>query len=671
MGRNLQTSTKQKIILNREIGAGGEGRVWTIVGRPDLVAKIYKPKKLTPDKQLKLSSMVANPPEDKMRSINHISITWPLDLLFDNGKFVGYLMPKVKQSLELFNIYNPKIRSKYYSDFNWKYLIRTAKNIAIAFETLHASNYAIGDVRERNILVTDTALVSLLDTDSFQIQDSKGQTFRCPVGTQEYSPPELQGKNLMRTDRKPEHDCFGLGVLIFRLLMEGCHPFAGILLQNKPISRVDLYCMREGYFPYKKNKFIKPPKNAPSFKILHPEVQRLFLRCFVDGHKNPQARPSAEEWIKTLDIVENSLVQCKQYIDHFYSTHHNTCPWCERKKKQYKVASGRQSPLTPAPHRTKPPQRSRVIGHPLPTTHTTQPLRLPKTRDNWLQAVLPPSSIGTLGGLGFSQLILWISRLPENKIGNYTGFLTGAIIIVLVIIITKVGLSSSVFIGKGVGCLVMILGSIMAWIVGALVASTAPLFWNSYNIRTGWLYTVIGSVGLTLGMTWGIYKFLKQLHHLRKAALSSAVLLFMPLSLFYFTGAYGLPFEKTSTAPSVVPPTSTPHTVEINISTPTEEVRTIEPPSVTDFSGAYIKAITPALASGKGSMVTIEVPGKNIHGEYRATVNGKNHECLILEEYPNRLYCIGPELPSNSLAVIKNYAFEGDGGLFEVEFVVP
>src|SRR5712691_4689158 len=76
---------------------------------------------------------------------------------------------------------------------------------------------------------TDTALVTLVDTDSFQVcEPHNGVVYRCPVGKPEFTPPELQGCPFAQVDRAPEHDLFGLAVLLFQLLMEGTHPFAGV-----------------------------------------------------------------------------------------------------------------------------------------------------------------------------------------------------------------------------------------------------------------------------------------------------------------------------------------------------------------------------------------------------------------------------------------------------------
>jgi TM2 domain-containing membrane protein YozV len=203
-------------------------------------------------------------------------------------------------------------------------------------------------------------MVTLVDTDSFQVRDSKGIIHRCPVGVPEYTPPELQGTKLDTVDRNIYHDGFGLGVIIFQLLMEGFHPFTGAP-RNPTLSifgEIYLHCIKQGIFPYQSNNQFAPPPNAPNFTSLHPEVQSLFLRCFVNGHLNPSSRPSAREWLDSLDKAEKSLVQCSQNPSHWYSSHVGKCSWCERERQRPLPVQNPLPPptqVTPRPVYTPPP----------------------------------------------------------------------------------------------------------------------------------------------------------------------------------------------------------------------------------------------------------------------------------------------------------------------------
>ena len=266
---------------------------------------------------------------------NHISIAWTIDLLLNvnSQEIVGFLMGKAANMRPIHSFYTPKNRRQHLPGFNYLYLHRTARNLASAISALHKSDYVVGDVNESNILVAETALITLVDTDSFQVRDSQnGKIYRCPVGKAEFTPPELQGKNFRDIDRNLSHDLFGLGVLIFQLLMEGTHPFEGVF-QGKGEPPAKEKRISSGHFPYSKHAPYIPKPFAPSFNTLSPSLQKLFTQCFVDGHQNPAARPDAQTWVKTIEEAEQDLITCGSNQNHLYGNHLKVCPWCQRTAK--------------------------------------------------------------------------------------------------------------------------------------------------------------------------------------------------------------------------------------------------------------------------------------------------------------------------------------------------
>jgi len=323
------------------LGKGGEATVYQIAEQPDTVAKLYH--QPTAMREAKVRAMVANPPEQPQ---THTAIAWPTALLYQknnqiyatsdeqsfqiphDGDFVGFLMPKVTASQALFKAYNPRLRQQTFPEFSWLALHRVAYNLAIAVQAIHTKGYVIGDLNESNILVNQQALVTLVDTDSFQVQDKQGQVYRCNVGKPEYTPPELQGVDFKQVDQTKAHDLFGLGVLLFQLLMQGFHPFAGVLAGNLSVGRVDLYGIRQGVFPYHPKSEMAPPPAAPPFNMLYPMLQKAFQRCFMQGHHQPHLRPTAAEWQQMLHHAEVALVSCKVNPQHVYANHSTECPWC-------------------------------------------------------------------------------------------------------------------------------------------------------------------------------------------------------------------------------------------------------------------------------------------------------------------------------------------------------
>jgi len=323
---------KSYIFLKSPIGSGGEANIYTVRIRPELVAKVYH--QPHGDYARKLAFMVANPPVDPLASSGRVSIAWATELVTDLGLVVGFLMPKLDTSKvkPIFQYYNPSERRKESPKFSYVSLMRTARNLARAVRSVHSRGYVIGDVNESNVLVADDAIVTLVDTDSFQVNDGT-TVYRCTVGKPEYTPPELQGMSFRDVDRSVEHDLFGLGVLIYQLLMEGTHPFGGVFTgQGEAPELQDR--IKSGHFPHGRRGIpYKPMPLAPSFQMLPVALQELFLLCFEQGHGNPAVRPTAEVWSKALGEAEDGLVRCGVNGQHFYSGHLGVCPWCERAVK--------------------------------------------------------------------------------------------------------------------------------------------------------------------------------------------------------------------------------------------------------------------------------------------------------------------------------------------------
>jgi serine/threonine protein kinase len=333
---NIFDAQRRPVQLGTSVGRGGEATVYRVLSpQGDRLAKIYEPQP-RPNYPLKLAWMVEHPPENPTQNLHHPSLAWPDGLLFDSKrKLVGYTMPFIHQGVPLLEVFNPRRRAEVLPQFDRRYLHRTARNLAAAFSALHASGYVAGDVNESNVLVTPTALVTLIDTDSFQVREErKGASiiYPCPVAKPDYTPPELQGKNFAEISRNLDHDAFGLAVLIFQLLMEGGHPFrAQWLGQGDPPPLEARIAM--GAFPYASlpSQQVAPPKNAPGLDTLHPWLAELFRRCFVDGHRSARWRPGPELWVRAIKQAEDALVCCAE--GHYYSGHLTRCPYCARQNR--------------------------------------------------------------------------------------------------------------------------------------------------------------------------------------------------------------------------------------------------------------------------------------------------------------------------------------------------
>jgi DNA-binding helix-hairpin-helix protein with protein kinase domain len=333
--------------LDHEIARGGEGAIFRLRGDAQYVAKIFL--RDAAIRSAKIEAMVANPPQMLGYKGKKVDIAWPIASLFQNEQRIGFLMPYIdrKRSAPLFLVYNVRDRAKTYPEFTWKHLMRVAQNLAIILQALHGAGYVVGDLNESNILVARDATVTIIDCDSIQVPRGKhGKVFPCLVGKPEYLPPELQGKQFaVAPIRSPVHDTFGLAVLIFMLLMGGVHPFYGVWQpagEPPPVGER----IQRGLWPYYENSMIVPPPSALPLRILPRNLRVMMQRAFVEGIKNTQKRPTADEWAKVLAKAERRLHQCHKNPNHYYDLGRGVprlvrripllgrifrrCPWCER-----------------------------------------------------------------------------------------------------------------------------------------------------------------------------------------------------------------------------------------------------------------------------------------------------------------------------------------------------
>jgi serine/threonine protein kinase len=396
--------------LGGEIGGGGEATIYEVLDHEDWLAKIYKPSP-RPDYDRKLAWMQSNPPDDPTRAQGHTSIAWPQDLLYNGrGQFLGYLMDHIHGAVPLLEVFNPRRRARTLPAFDWRYLHRTARNLAVALDALHSCGYVVGDLNESNVMVTPSAMVTLIDADSFQAQvqtEARLLTFYCPVGKPEYTPPELQGITLSNVKRYPEHDCFGLGVLIFQLLMDGSHPFRAQWLGPDDPPPVEEK-IRRGAFPYMVDPplAVAPPRNVLGLDGLHPGVTELMQRCFIDGHRQPRTRPTPREWEKAITVAEKALQRCANR--HWFSNHQQACPRCgaELESTPIQVRLPRTAVSRLAPARspagqsgTLPPSVLQLWSRQMPSLPPREIFRAVPTKLNELRSGLRRTITQTTGGV--------------------------------------------------------------------------------------------------------------------------------------------------------------------------------------------------------------------------------------------------------------------------------
>ena len=218
------TKKGEKIILRDNVGKdGGESVVYKVEFENEkptpMVAKMFRPERLTRNKQRKIERMLEKPVQDPC-------IAWPLDAVLYKGEIVGYVrndageMSLKKYLSQLEQKKCPKLDS-----------VLVAIKACEIVERVHEYGLVVGDLKPENFFLfldssgsADLNTMSIIDTDSFQIEN-----FSMPMVTPPYASPLFhlsQEKMKQREKRiideiyvKPDMDYFALAVLLLQIFM--------------------------------------------------------------------------------------------------------------------------------------------------------------------------------------------------------------------------------------------------------------------------------------------------------------------------------------------------------------------------------------------------------------------------------------------------------------------
>lgn len=328
MSARLFGSDGRPLLLGRELGRGGEGRVLALPGWPGHVAKCYhRPPDLA--RQRKLQQMAAQRDEALCRQC-----AWPVETLHPAPRaapVVGFVMRAAAGHQPIHRLYSPLDRWQTRPLAHWGDLVVIARNTAAAFAALHARGHVLGDVNQGNVLVADDGRVLLIDCDSYQVAADATQPLQaCEVGVGHFTPPELQGvARFGDRPRTAQHDLFGLALLVFHLLMGGRHPYAGRPLTEAAGAALedDIRALRYAYAPDAARRGMAAPPRSIPIDLLPAPMQSMLMRAFTEPGLRG-ARPRADEWVDALDRLRADMRRCAGHARHLYPRAQTGCPWC-------------------------------------------------------------------------------------------------------------------------------------------------------------------------------------------------------------------------------------------------------------------------------------------------------------------------------------------------------
>lgn len=287
--------------IGERISEGGEGIIYK-TSLPDMVCKIYLQERLTHDRLKKLERMTS-------RRSPAPGICWPCELVRNrDGEFIGYLMPMAKGEIFNLSVFKKPLLEEMFPHWQREHLVQLAITTLTLIQKLHQLNVLIGDINPNNFMVVNEHEVYLVDTDSFQVEE-----FPCPVGTPQFTAPELIGLPYNSFLRTKENEMFAVATMLFMILFVGKAPFsgqgAGDIIES----------IKKHQFPYVAEDSEKSSRPFGPYKFIWSNLYNFlrndFKEIFHLGQSVPDANPQGRGNFRQADnYLDLFLIDLKGYL---------------------------------------------------------------------------------------------------------------------------------------------------------------------------------------------------------------------------------------------------------------------------------------------------------------------------------------------------------------------
>lgn len=283
------------IRLLEKLGSGGEANIYST--NTHYVAKIYRAGKLTKRKCEKIKLMIS-------KKINCDGICYPVASVYNKSHdYVGFLMPPAKgYELQRSLFIKPRFMQIFPS---WKKrdTVELCVTILKMIKYLHDRNIIMGDINPANIMVVSPREVYFVDTDSYQVEG-----FPCPVGTINYTAPEIQNKRFETFMRTFGNENFAVATLLFMIMLPGKPPYS----QQGGEDQITNIMNGDFSYPFGDNSNKKTPDGPWRFIWSHLpyDIKRSFYTTFrknlprnikETSHYEEKSRLSVDEWLSQFE----------------------------------------------------------------------------------------------------------------------------------------------------------------------------------------------------------------------------------------------------------------------------------------------------------------------------------------------------------------------------------
>ncbi|HAT51579.1 MAG: hypothetical protein HQL07_14680 [Nitrospirae bacterium] len=275
---------------------GSKKGIYKIASRGDVIAKVIFEDCAAIENQCKRFLELGN--EERDHSETTFEFSWPKALLYDEQKrFCGFTMAAFYSLVPLSSLHHSGsklLKSK--QDNHWRSCHEAGLHLAQAMVDLHHKEIFSHEIIEDNLMLSSKGQLVWLGVDNLSDRESDAASLWASL------PSDKKYRKLQTWD------AFSLGITLFKLLMQGHHPFQGQWRGKGHVNTLDHRTMN-GLTPYhrRNRSLVRPPRNAPLYDALSPELISLFDRLMVLGTHNPTQCPTPQEWVEAFTQTLHNL----------------------------------------------------------------------------------------------------------------------------------------------------------------------------------------------------------------------------------------------------------------------------------------------------------------------------------------------------------------------------
>jgi DNA-binding helix-hairpin-helix protein with protein kinase domain len=314
--------------IEKEIGRGGQGRVYSIVGGKYAFKLIGK--KTSSKAQLlkrKISYIKTRPIED-------LPISTPIEQV--EGEALGYIMEMATDMTPIESLIKPDSEVSFlewwYETGGIKKRILILKKIAKTLAELHSRGLVYGDFSLSNIFVSEDKEYSEI----FFI-DSDNITHESKVGTAVYTPgyaaPEIiQTESHQATSGYDTYtDDFSFAIIAYQLLTLN-HPFIGDYVnEGEPELEEKAYLGEIPWVNHSSDNKNSTSSGIPTSLTISKKMMSAFQQTFENGIAQKIRRTSSFKWTEILSGALDAIIECqnKSCNQNFFFSKDLRCPFCQ------------------------------------------------------------------------------------------------------------------------------------------------------------------------------------------------------------------------------------------------------------------------------------------------------------------------------------------------------